>query len=200
MRSSMTMPPPRRPSPAPPAARPCGRSRRGHESPPTASASRFPSRSARPSPTTASWTNGEAAAWAWSSRPRTPGSAAAWRSTRPGQGVRSHFIERQAGRLGPGRARPARRRQGDVQPEPGHRGRHPSRTPLRPAAAPDRPLRRQRLGALDPWRQLGPAAATADGNRSCHPAQVLLRAIGVDVLDKRLEALQAVLIDRKDKR
>jgi hypothetical protein len=27
----------------------------------------------------------------------------------------------------------------------------------------------------------------------------LLRAIGVDVIDKRLEALQAVLIDRKEK-
>jgi hypothetical protein len=30
-------------------------------------------------------------------------------------------------------------------------------------------------------------------------AEALLRAIGVDVLDKRLEALQAVLLDRKDK-
>jgi hypothetical protein len=30
-------------------------------------------------------------------------------------------------------------------------------------------------------------------------ADALLRAIGVDVLDKRLEALQAVLIGRKDK-
>ncbi len=29
-------------------------------------------------------------------------------------------------------------------------------------------------------------------------AEALLRAIGVDVLDKRLEALQAVLLDRKD--
>jgi hypothetical protein len=28
-------------------------------------------------------------------------------------------------------------------------------------------------------------------------AEALLRAIGVDVLDKRLEALQAVLLDRK---
>jgi hypothetical protein len=31
-------------------------------------------------------------------------------------------------------------------------------------------------------------------------ADALLRAIGVDVLDKRLEALQAVLLDRKDKK
>jgi hypothetical protein len=30
-------------------------------------------------------------------------------------------------------------------------------------------------------------------------ADALLRAIGVDVLDKRLEALQAVLLGRKDK-
>jgi hypothetical protein len=30
-------------------------------------------------------------------------------------------------------------------------------------------------------------------------ADALLRAIGVDVLDKRLEALQAVLVSRKDK-
>jgi hypothetical protein len=30
-------------------------------------------------------------------------------------------------------------------------------------------------------------------------ADALLRAIGVDVLDKRLEALQAVLIGRKEK-
>jgi hypothetical protein len=30
-------------------------------------------------------------------------------------------------------------------------------------------------------------------------ADALLRAIGVDVLDKRLEALQAVLCNRKDK-
>jgi hypothetical protein len=30
-------------------------------------------------------------------------------------------------------------------------------------------------------------------------ADALLRALGVDVLDKRLEALQAVLLDRKDK-
>jgi hypothetical protein len=31
-------------------------------------------------------------------------------------------------------------------------------------------------------------------------AAALLRAIGVDVMDKRLEALQAVLLGRKDKR
>ena len=31
-------------------------------------------------------------------------------------------------------------------------------------------------------------------------ADALLRAIGVDVLDKRLEALQSVLLDRKNKK
>jgi hypothetical protein len=43
--------------------------------------------------------------------------------------------------------------------------------------------------------------ATAEKSRlTAALADAMLRAIGVDVLDKRLEALQAVLIGRKDKK
>ena len=53
----------------------------------------------------------------------------------------------------------------------------------------------QRLAQLDTSE-----LSTADKTRlTATLADSLLRAIGVDVLDKRLEALQAVLIGRKDK-
>jgi hypothetical protein len=51
-------------------------------------------------------------------------------------------------------------------------------------------------------RQLDAAALpTADKTRlTATLADALLRALGVDVIDKRLEALQAVLLGRKDKK
>jgi hypothetical protein len=53
----------------------------------------------------------------------------------------------------------------------------------------------ERLGQVDAAQ-----LPTADKARlTATLADALLRAIGVDVLDKRLEALQAVLIGRKDK-